>query len=145
MHGVSFRRRLVLAAGGALLLVAAAVAGVIAWAGPGGPGAPGAPGGTAPGVALVPGAGNPASAHAAEVTLRAELTAQNLHYTNVTCIRNGRVYQGRPIVRCNVDFGDPHIEAYCTVVEAGRLITNFQNPAIPCGEDQVGSKPILLP
>ncbi len=132
---MSGRRRCALLA--CLAVVLLVIAGVVAWRA--------RPVSPAPGFALVPGTGNPSSPHAAEVTLRAELTSQSLHYTNVYCVKNGRVFRGEPIIRCNVDFGDPHIVAYCTVVQAGRLITNFQNHAIPCGADLAGSKPILLP
>ena len=48
-------------------------------------------------------------------------------------------------MRCNVDFGDPHIEAYCTVIEGGRLLTNHQYPAIPCRHDGAGAAIITYP
>jgi hypothetical protein len=54
-------------------------------------------------------------------------------------VRNGRRYKELPIVRCNVNFGmDPHVEAYCTVFEDGKLVTNHENKAIPCGHDNAG-------
>jgi hypothetical protein len=67
------------------------------------------------------------------------LKRKELTYRWVVCVRNGRTYRGRPIVRCNVDFGmDPHVEAYCAVLEGGRLTTNHDNRAIPCGHDDAG-------
>ena len=96
-----------------------------------------------PGFALVSGARNPSQA--AQRTLRLELRSEHLSFRHVVCIKNGRAYQGRPIIRCNVDFGDPHVEAYCSVILAGRLITNQQDPSIPCGPDMAGSRPLLFP
>jgi hypothetical protein len=69
----------------------------------------------------------------------AQLKQEALTYRWVACVRNGRRYKGLPIVRCNVNFGmDPHVEAYCTVFEHGRLVTNHDNKAIPCGHDNAG-------
>lgn len=101
------------------------------------------PAGSRPGFALVAGIRNPTQA--AEKTLRAELRSEHLNFQDVTCIENGRRYRGLPIIRCNVNFGDPHIQAYCSVILAGRLVTNYQNPSIPCGPDLAGSKPVLFP
>jgi hypothetical protein len=96
-----------------------------------------------PGVALVAGIRNPIQA--ADRTLSLELRSQHLSVQDVVCIRNGRVYRGHPIIRCNVNFGDPHVVAYCSVILAGRLVTNQQDPAIPCRPDLAGSKPYLFP
>jgi hypothetical protein len=41
-------------------------------------------------------------------------------------------------VRCNVNFGAPHIEVYCSILEGGRLVTNHEDRAIPCGHDDAG-------
>lgn len=78
-------------------------------------------------------------------TLIAELRAEALHWTDVACVANGRHFEGHPIVRCNVDFGDPHIQAYCTVIADGRLVTNYNNPAIPCRQDDAGFQIITYP
>jgi len=96
-----------------------------------------------PGVALIEGIRNPVQA--ADRTLSLELRSQHLSVQDVVCIRNGRAFRGRPIIRCNVNFGDPHVVAYCSVILSGRLVTNQQNPAIPCGPDQAGSRPYLFP
>jgi hypothetical protein len=95
------------------------------------------------GVPLIADARSPIQA--ATVTLRGELGSEHLSVQDVVCIRNGRVYQGHPIIRCNVNFGDPHVVAYCSVILAGRLVTNQQDPAIPCHPDWAGSKPYLFP
>jgi hypothetical protein len=69
----------------------------------------------------------------------AKLNQEALTYHSVACVRNGRSYKGLPIVRCNVNFGmDPHVEAYCTVFENGKLVTNHDNKAIPCEHDNAG-------
>ena len=70
--------------------------------------------------------------------LAARLRAKQLDFRWVACLRNGRSFRGARIVRCNVNFGDPHIEAYCSVLEDGRLVTDHENPAIPCGRDEAG-------
>ena len=51
----------------------------------------------------------------------------------VACVRDGRSFRGARIVRCQVDFGDPHIVPYCSVLERGWLVTDHDDAAIPCG------------
>lgn len=101
------------------------------------------PTGPGPGVALMAGISNPVRATAA--TLRTELRSEHLSFRYVTCVKNGRAYQDRPVIRCNVNFGDPHVQAYCTVIIDGRLVTNYQNPAIACRPDLAGSTPVFFP
>ncbi len=75
-------------------------------------------------------------AHAATVKA---LRAKHLTYQWVACIRTDHRYRGVNVVRCNVNFGiDPHVVAYCTVFESGAAVTQFENPAIPCGPDLSG-------
>jgi hypothetical protein len=100
------------------------------------------PGRSQPGVALVAGIGNPIQA--ADRTLSLELRSEHLSVQYVVCINNGRVYHGHPVIRCNVNFGDPHVVAYCSVILAGRLVTSQQDPSIPCQPDLEGSKPLLF-
>lgn len=95
------------------------------------------------GVALVAGIRDPV--RAADRTLRRELSSEHLNFQYVACIRNGRSYHGHPIIRCNVNFGDPHVEAYCSVILAHRFVTNQQDPSIPCRPDLAGSRPLLFP
>ena len=76
-----------------------------------------------------------AQAHAAVVE---QLDAKHLSYRWVACIRTGRMYRGVAIVRCNVNFGDPHIVAYCTVFRGTDAVTQVDDPAIPCGPDRAG-------
>jgi hypothetical protein len=120
-----------------MVLLAAVAAGAFALADHGSPGR------AQPGVALVAGISDPVQA--ADRTLSQELRAQNLSVQNVACIKNGRAYHGHPVIRCNVNFGDPHVVAYCSVIVAGRLVTSHQDPSIPCGPDLSGSKPLLFP
>jgi hypothetical protein len=76
--------------------------------------------------------------------LQKRLSNQHFRVRSVTCIVNGRIYRKRPIVRCNVDFGEPHITAYCSVMIAGRLLTQFDTKAIPCHRDNAGAKDIIV-
>ena len=76
--------------------------------------------------------------------LKTRLAAQHLRVRHVYCIVNGRVYKQHGIVRCNVDFGEPHITAYCSVLIGGRLLTQFDVKAIPCHRDNAGSKDIIV-
>jgi hypothetical protein len=122
---------------GAVLLAAAAVTGAFALTDHASPGRP------QPGVALVAGVRDPVQAAAR--TLSLELRSENLSVQNVACVRNGRAYHGHPVIRCNVNFGDPHVVAYCSVILAGRLVTSHQDPSIPCQPDLVDSKPLLYP
>jgi hypothetical protein len=76
--------------------------------------------------------------------LTARLRARHLTFHWVACVRTGRAYEGVAVVRCNVDFGDPHIEAYCSVLRAGRLVTDHENRAIPCRHDDAGPAPTIV-
>ncbi len=77
--------------------------------------------------------------------LVARLRREQLDFRWVVCLRNGRTYEDMRIARCNVDFGvDPHVEAYCSVLDHGKLITNHDVSAIPCRHDDAGwSTPIV--
>jgi hypothetical protein len=91
-----------------------------------------ASGGSPPTIATA----TPAAFRAAMI---AKLRAQGADFQWVTCLRNGRRYEGVPIVRCNVEFGEPHVEAYCAVFRGGRLVTSQDDPAIPCAPDLAGA------
>jgi hypothetical protein len=97
------------------------------------------------GAALLLSNGGGASAHvttglpaALQADVAARLRAEHLSYRWISCVPNGRSFDGAGIVRCNVDFGEPHIVAYCSVLRNGRLLTSEDDPAIPCGHDDVG-------
>ena len=63
------------------------------------------------------------------------LDGKHLSYRWVACLRSGRSFRGAAIVRCNVNFGDPHIEAYCIVLRHGKLYSDHHDAAIPCQRD----------
>jgi len=66
------------------------------------------------------------------------LKAKHLTYYWVACVQTPHRYHGAHVVRCNVDFGDPHIVAYCTVFRGAAAVTQFTDAAIPCGPDVAG-------
>ena len=68
----------------------------------------------------------------------AKLHAGYVHYQWVACLRSGARFHGVPVTRCNVEFGDPHVQAYCSVFRGGRLVTSEEDPAIPCRHDDAG-------
>ena len=101
------------------------------------------------GLALAPVAAATAAIEKPDVSrirsaLKARLQQQHLRVRHVYCIVNGRAYRQRAIVRCNVDFGEPHITAYCSVMIGGRLLTQFDIAAIPCHRDSAGAKDIIV-
>ena len=66
------------------------------------------------------------------------LQSKDLAYHWVACLRSGRSFEGAAIVRCNVNFGDPHIEAYCIVLREGKFYSNHQDPKVQCQRDNRG-------
>jgi hypothetical protein len=74
----------------------------------------------------------------------ARLRAEHLTYRWVVCLPSGRGFRGVRIVRCNVDFGEPHVVAYCSVLLGGRLLTSEDDPAIPCGHDDSGYSATIM-
>jgi hypothetical protein len=70
--------------------------------------------------------------------LIARLRAEHLDFHWVVCIRTPHRFGGVNVVRCNVDFGEPHITAFCSVLRGGRLLTSEEDSAIPCGHDNAG-------
>jgi hypothetical protein len=76
-------------------------------------------------------------AEAAEVrsALEARLLGKKLSYRWVVCVRTKRSFAGRPIFRCNVNFGEPHIVRYCATLEDGQFVTNREQPEMQCGRD----------
>jgi hypothetical protein len=72
------------------------------------------------------------------------MRVEHLDYRWVACVSTGHRFHGVRVVRCNVDFGEPHIVAYCSVLHGGRLLTNQDDPAIPCEHDDAGfSAPVI--
>ena len=65
--------------------------------------------------------------------LRARLRGQGLSYRWVVCTATSHRYAGRPLTRCNVNFGDPHVVPYCALLVGGHLLTDHENKRISCG------------
>ena len=82
----------------------------------------------------------PTSSNKAEIRrqLASRLRGKMLSPRWIVCVPSGRRYQGASVIRCNVNFGDPHIVAYCSVLRGNRLVTNEDDSAIPCGHDDAG-------
>jgi len=78
---------------------------------------------------------SPATVRAALIT---RLRTGHLRYRWVVCVPTGRLFRGQGVVRCNVDFGEPHIEAYCSIIDHGRLVTDHETPSFTCREDLRG-------
>jgi hypothetical protein len=89
-------------------------------------------------------AGHRADVPAVRRALVARLHARHLTFRWVACVANGRSYRGQPIVRCNVNFGDPHIVAYCSVLLQGRLVTQLDDRRLPCHEDRAGDTVVIV-
>jgi len=77
----------------------------------------------------------PATPPQAKQLMAEYLDSKHLDWRWVACLRSGRSFVGVPIVRCNVNFGDPHIEAYCIVLRWGELYTDHEDQNIPCRRD----------
>ena len=80
------------------------------------------------------GFGSPSVAQAKQL-MDTYLRSKHLDYRWVACLHSGRSFEGAEIVRCNVNFGDPHIEAYCIVLRDGRLYSDHDDPKVPCQRD----------
>lgn len=116
-----------------VLMFAAGVAAVITFAG-----------GDAVGNSVTAGRVSSESRANFRVAIIASMRAQHLNYEWVACVPSGRRFDGVRVVRCNVDFGiDPHVEAYCSVLSNGRLLSSQDDSAIPCGQDNAGHSPPL--
>ena len=70
-----------------------------------------------------------------KAALEARLLGKKLSYRWVVCLHTKRTFAGRPIFRCNVNFGEPHIVRYCATLEAGQFVTNQEQPKMRCGRD----------
>jgi hypothetical protein len=74
--------------------------------------------------------------------LKARLVGKKLSFEWVYCLRTKLAFEGRPIVRCNVNFGEPHIVIYCATLEGGELVTNREQPGIRCGRTITAPPPV---
>jgi hypothetical protein len=101
------------------------------------------------GVACASVAAPPPAARAADIpqirkAVVARLHARLLSYRWVACVATGRSYRGQAVVRCNVNYGDPHIVAYCSILVRGRLVTQLEDRRIPCREDRAGDTVVIV-
>ena len=69
---------------------------------------------------------------AVETALRQRLDRAYLSFRWVFCVTMDRLYAGRPLWRCNVDFGDPHIVQYCVILAGHTLVTDRENHRLDC-------------
>jgi hypothetical protein len=120
------RRRLAMLAAAAALAAAGVLAGLLASSGAAGP------------PATAAGHVTSGSLVAFRTAMIAKLRDDRMHFFWVVCVRSGAHFHGAAVVRCNVDFGDPHIQAYCSVFRGGRLVTSADDRAIPCRPDDAG-------
>jgi hypothetical protein len=54
-------------------------------------------------------------------SLRESLVARDLAVKSVVCVRRPERISGQPAYRCNVNFGDPHVQIYCAAIVDGEL------------------------
>lgn len=76
-----------------------------------------------------------------KAALETRLVGKKLSFEWVYCLRTRRSYESRPIFRCNVNFGEPHIVIYCATFEDGTLVTNREEPGLRCGRTGTASPP----
>ena len=130
--GGGARRRAAILGAVAVLAAAGVAAGLLASSGSGAPTA------TAASPRITTG-----SLAAVKKAMIAKLHAGGVRFSWVVCVRNGERFHGVAVVRCNVEFGDPHVQAYCSVFRGGRLVTNLDDRAIPCRPDAAGFTTII--
>jgi hypothetical protein len=128
------RRRAAIVGAVAVLAAAGVAAGLLASSGSGS--------GAAPATAAS-GRITTSSLAAVKKAMIAKLHAGGVHFYWVVCVRNGERFHGVAVVRCNVEFGDPHVQAYCSVFRGGRLVTSVEDPAIPCRPDGAGFTTVI--
>jgi hypothetical protein len=78
--------------------------------------------------------------HSVGDRLSASLVARDLPPRWVACVPTRSRLRGRTAFRCNVNFGDPHVEAYCAVVENGRLLYAEWRQPVQGRQDRVASQ-----
>jgi len=67
--------------------------------------------------------------------LHERLSGQGLNVRAVQCVtphRGAATYRGTRVLRCGVNFGDPHMPVYCATVVSGGLITDRQAAGLRC-------------
>jgi hypothetical protein len=72
--------------------------------------------------------------------LNETLVARDLPPRWVACVPTRFRLRGRTAFRCNVNFGDPHVEAYCAVIEDGHLLYAEWRQPVQGRQDRVASQ-----
>ncbi len=81
------------------------------------------------------------TAAAAQDALSARLEAKSLSVRYVACVDGGVRKGAETVFRCNVNFGEPHIEGYCVVVRGGAAVTQWEDPSLRCRRTRTGDEP----
>lgn len=81
------------------------------------------------------------TAAAAKQALAARLATKSLSTHSITCIDEGVTHGADAVLRCNVNFGEPHIEGYCVIVRDGAAVTQFEDPSVRCNRTRTGDEP----
>lgn len=86
---------------------------------------------------------SPASASpaAAQDAMAARFAAKDLSIHYVRCVDGGVRRGAETVFRCNVNFGEPHLEGYCVVVREGRAVTQVEDPSLRCRRTRTGDDP----
>jgi len=74
-----------------------------------------------------------------EAALLGRLEEKLLSVEWVRCAASGYELESEPVFRCNVNFGDPHIESYCALIRDGELVTHVEEPALRCARERTAS------
>ena len=74
-----------------------------------------------------------------EAALLGRLEAKLLSVEWVTCSERGYELESEPVFRCNVNFGDPHIEGYCALIRDGELVTHVEEPELRCARERTAA------
>jgi hypothetical protein len=75
----------------------------------------------------------PVRAADAEAALAARLRAKDLSFRWIRCVDGGSRREGGVTWRCTVNFGAPHLPAYCVLVRDERAVTHVEDPTLRCG------------
>jgi hypothetical protein len=75
----------------------------------------------------------PATVPEVRAALVERLVERKLTFRWVVCVKTSRSFAGRPVFRCNVNFGAPHIVRYCATMDDEQLTTNREEPEMRCG------------
>jgi len=75
----------------------------------------------------------------AEAALLARLEAKQLSVEWVRCVASGYRHASAPVFRCNVSFGDPHLESYCAAFLDEGFVTQYERPELRCARERTAT------